>query len=72
MELSKRFDENGIADPAELARKLESFAKDQRALAENVLVLMQTKSKFEGGEDHTACSYGKWLTTFSTDNKALG
>jgi methyl-accepting chemotaxis protein len=71
MEFCKQFDENGIADPVDLARKLESFAKDHRALNENVLVMMQSKKSFEGGEDHTACNCGKWMPTFSSDNKEL-
>ncbi|NLS91876.1 MAG: hypothetical protein GXX96_06805 [Planctomycetaceae bacterium] len=71
MELCKQLDENGIADPVDLARKLESFAKDHRELAENVLVMIQSKEPFDGGEDYTACACGKWMPTFSTDNQEL-
>ncbi len=71
MEFCKQLDEKSIADPVDLARKLESFAKDHRELAENVLVTIQSKQPFEGGEDHTACACGKWMPTFSTDNQEL-
>ena len=71
MKMCDEFDEFGIADPTELARKLESYAKDHRVLGEKLLLAMQTGASFEGGEDHATCHCGEWLPTFSTENKAL-
>ena len=71
MKLCDQLDDLGIAEPTELARKLEGFAKDHRVVSEKLLLAMQTGNSFHGGEDHTLCHCGKWLPTFSTDNKAL-
>ncbi|MBK9129045.1 MAG: MCP four helix bundle domain-containing protein [Phycisphaerales bacterium] len=72
LEICHRFDKNGIADPAELAKLLERFTKDHHVLAKKVLHrLFLEDSAFEGGEDHTACNAGKWLPTFSSNNPQL-
>ena len=71
MTLYNEFEKNGIADPTELARKLESYAKDHHTLSEKALLAIQTNATFEGGEDHALCRCGKWLSTFSSDNEML-
>ena len=72
MQMCKHFDENGIADPTELVRQFERFAKDHYALALKVQHLLHLENAaFDGGDDHTACNMGKWLPTFKTDNTQL-
>ena len=71
LELFAESDRSGIPDPLYIARRIESFMKDHHALAENTLLLIQTKKTFEGGEDHATCNFGRWLTTFETDSDAL-
>ncbi len=72
VELCRHVDENGIADPAELAGKIERFSKDHFALVQRVLHLLHMENaSFEGGDDHNTCNAGKWLPTFKTDNPKL-
>jgi len=71
-EMSQQFDRMGIADPMELGRQLERFAKDHYILVQRVLHLLHmTDASFEGGDDHTACNFGRWMPTFKTDNQEL-
>jgi methyl-accepting chemotaxis protein len=69
MELAEKFDRNGVSDPAELSRQIERFTKDHYIVVSHVNDLMSQGTRFEGGEDHTACNAGRWLPNFKTDNQ---
>ncbi|MFH2064357.1 MAG: methyl-accepting chemotaxis protein [Pseudomonadota bacterium] len=69
MELARKVDQNGIADPAELARQIERFTKDHYIVVSHINDLMSQGARFEGGEDHTICNAGRWLPGFKTDNQ---
>ncbi|MEJ5347739.1 MAG: methyl-accepting chemotaxis protein [Desulfosoma sp.] len=71
LEMSKRFDALGIKDPDELKSKISMFTADHLNLEARVLDMILTGKSFQGGEDHTACRFGKWLTQFSTQNPEL-
>ncbi|GAB6057735.1 methyl-accepting chemotaxis protein [Desulfonatronum parangueonense] len=71
MDLSREFDALGIADPIEVSRQIERFMKDHYILIQDVLHLVYRDMAFIGGEDPTACNFGRWLPTFSTDNQEL-
>ena len=71
METMQQWEKLGMSDPTALGRKLESFTKDHYLLAESALRVMSLNQTFEGGEDHTACNFGKWTAAFKTDNPAL-
>jgi len=68
VKMCRQIDTNGIADPIDLSRRLESFTKDHYKLSERILRALQTKELFEGGEDHSACACGKWMPTFTSAN----
>lgn len=71
IELAKRFDAIGIADPEELLIKLQQFRGDHHQLESKVLMMLVTGKSFEGGEDHTACNFGKWLGHITSQNPEL-
>jgi methyl-accepting chemotaxis protein len=72
VEMTKHVDSLGIADPMALGRQIEQFTKDHYLLVQRVLHLLHMKqSVFAGGDDHTACNAGKWLSSFKTDNETL-
>ena len=71
VEMCKRYDDIGIADPTELARQLERFTKDHYIAVQRVRDLLEDKTEFEGGDDHRACNAGQWMPTFKTDNVQL-
>jgi hypothetical protein len=69
LELSREFDRNGIAYPAELARRLEQFTKDHYIVVNRTRDLLDDpRAHFEGGDDHTACNAGRYMPTFQTTN----
>jgi methyl-accepting chemotaxis protein len=72
VELSRQFDRNGIADPADLTRRLEQFTKDHYILVHRVRdLLANVNARFDGGDDHTACNAGRYFPTFQTENQTL-
>ena len=71
IELAKRFDAIGIADPEQLQMELQQFRGDHYKLESQVLMMLVTGKSFDGGEDHTACNFGKWLGRFSSQNPEL-
>ena len=70
VEMFRQFDQLDVPDPMRLVGNLESAIKDHHKLAEDTLLLILTKESFEGGTDHTACNFGRWLAGFSTNNDA--
>lgn len=71
LELAKKFEAMDLGDPMELARNLETFRGDHYKLASDVLVMLNRGSRFEGGEDHQSCNFGKWMASFATTNPEL-
>jgi methyl-accepting chemotaxis protein len=72
LEMGQQFERAGIVDPEALALTIEQLTKDHYIVAQKVLLLLRGKENtFAGGDDHTACNAGKWLSTFQTDNPAL-
>ena len=71
MELSKKVDRFGLADPGDLARLLEKFRKDHVILEKKVTDLINGGVQLSGGDDPTACNAGKWVLSFKTGNETL-
>ena len=71
VEMSKRLDATGILDPNLLKLTIQTFIGDHYALEARTMDLVYAGHAFEGGEDHTACRYGKWLATYKTENPKL-
>lgn len=68
---SRKLDEVDIANPDRLLSFIERFIGDHHRLESQIGALILDKQQFSGGEDHTACNYGKWLATFSTTNPKI-
>lgn len=71
VESGQEFDRLGIADPVEVARQIEQFMKDHYILVEQVLHMVYHGQEFDGGDDPSACNFGRWLPTFETRNQEL-
>ncbi|MFZ5952558.1 MAG: methyl-accepting chemotaxis protein [Candidatus Rifleibacteriota bacterium] len=61
----------GIQNPVKLERDLQRFRYDHLSLEMQALDLLNSQKELTGGEDHTACNFGKWLPTFTTKNEDL-
>jgi methyl-accepting chemotaxis protein len=71
LEMAKRFDALGIVDPDDLKLNIATFQGDHYALEARVMDLVYAGKTFEGGEDHTACRFGTWLSQLQTENAEL-
>jgi len=69
--LCKEEDKIGIENPTALRATLEKCRGDHYKLKSAVLAMILTKTPFDGGEDATQCTFGKWMATFSTENPEL-
>ncbi len=65
--LAKEFDAIDIGDPPALQRDIQQFRGDHHKLVLGTLEAIEGK-ELKGGDDPTACNFGKWLVTFSTTN----
>jgi len=71
VEACRRFDGRGLPNPESTCKDLERFRGDHYRLGERVLQMLHTRETFEGGEDHTTCACGQWLSKFQSSNGEL-
>jgi methyl-accepting chemotaxis protein len=71
VELSKRLDALDLGNPYEFLSRIEGFQSDHHRLLSQTLRMLQIGRSFDGGDDHAACRFGKWLATFKTSNPDL-
>jgi methyl-accepting chemotaxis protein len=68
LELHRELDRIVILNPDELLSNLQRFRGDHYALEVQVGNMLLTGQTFEGGDDASACAFGRWLSTFTTNN----
>lgn len=71
MEMSRKYDEVGIRNPNAVKTALETARGDHYVLMTKVQQMVLDQELFEGGEDHTACAFGKWVAAFDDDSKTM-
>jgi len=71
LEYAKEFEKYDLKNPAELQRDMRQFIGDHYKVCSAVRDYIITGKEFEGGDDHTACNFGKWLSTFNTKNSEI-
>ncbi|HPG30745.1 MAG TPA: methyl-accepting chemotaxis protein [bacterium] len=71
MDLNNQLIEMDMLNPMEISRNIEKFTKDHYKLFSEMMDAIETRTVFEGGDDHTLCNFGKWLPTFTTKNKIV-
>jgi methyl-accepting chemotaxis protein len=69
--LAKQLEESDLLKPDELQGELQLFIGDHYKVEVKLLELIMGGKQFEGGDDPTACNFGKWLAKFKTENKVL-
>lgn len=68
---SKELDKTGILNPASMVQKLDAFRGDHYRLMNKTLELIVNKAMFDGGEDATACAFGKWKAMLKVENPII-
>ena len=69
--LHRELDRIGILNPNEFLANIQLFRGDHYALQVQVANLLLTEDAFTGGEDPTACNFGRWLRNFQTENQTI-
>jgi len=60
-----------ILNPPALQRDLQQFIGDHYKLNMTILDHVETGEECQGGDDPTACNFGKWLAKFESTNPEL-
>jgi len=60
-----------ILNPSDLQRDLQQFIGDHYKLTLAVMNHVETGAECKGGDDPTACNYGKWMAKFESVNPEL-
>ncbi len=71
VEMAREIDETDILNPDQLESRLIGFTRDHHLLMENTLNLLLTGETFAGGDDPTACAFGRWLVGYETENEEV-
>jgi len=71
VEIIKKLEATGIRNPEQLQRDIYRFRSDHLEVELKVKNLLESNEAFSGGDDHTACNFGRWLATFSTTNQDI-
>jgi methyl-accepting chemotaxis protein len=71
VELSRELQKLDILDPNTYMGDLQLFRGDHYQLATRVGELLLVDKAFEGGDDPTACNFGKWMAGYETTNPKL-
>ncbi|MGA2499575.1 MAG: methyl-accepting chemotaxis protein [Tepidisphaeraceae bacterium] len=69
--INGEFDALGVTHPAVLQRDVQQFTADHYKGTLNILQHVQKGEECRGGDDPTACNYGKWVATFESTNPEL-
>ena len=59
--MSQEFDKMQMGNPLKIKIQAEIARAGHFGVCRNTLEMLDTKKVFEGGDDHTACTFGKWL-----------
>ena len=71
MQLSQEFKKINIFNPYKMGEQLGIAESGLNKLRSNIADLVFEKAQFEGGEDHTQCSFGKWVNSYKTENATV-
>ncbi|MEW5773021.1 MAG: methyl-accepting chemotaxis protein [Thermodesulfobacteriota bacterium] len=71
LEISRKIQETDILNPEDYLAQLMLFRGDHYALESKVGELLLLGKTFEGGDDPSACNFGKWLAKYSTRNSKI-
>ncbi len=69
--LHAEFDRIGILQTDELIGDLQRFRGDHYAIEMQIANLLLNDEAFDGGDDHRACAFGRWMAEFTTENQVV-
>jgi methyl-accepting chemotaxis protein len=69
--INREIDRVGILNPERLVSNLQTFRGDHYNVEMRVVEMVYFGEDFQGGDDATACNFGRWLTTLQYENPEL-
>ncbi|SDM94403.1 methyl-accepting chemotaxis protein, partial [Geoalkalibacter ferrihydriticus] len=69
--MSRELEATGVLNPVRLRAELQQFRGDHHELMGRVMTMIRDGQPFRGGDDHTACNFGRWMAGFQTDNRQI-
>ncbi|MEE4639257.1 MAG: MCP four helix bundle domain-containing protein, partial [Wenzhouxiangella sp.] len=67
----QEFLDHGLMQPMAVNRDLERFMKAHAELQSRILEAIRLMEPINGGDDPTACNFGRWLPDFRTSNQQI-
>ncbi|MCC6698237.1 MAG: MCP four helix bundle domain-containing protein [Candidatus Hydrogenedentes bacterium] len=67
----RELDATGIPDPPVIERNIQQFRGDHHKLEMAATKLALTGAELTGGDDASACNFGKWLASYETNNPVI-
>ena len=71
LSLCEGLDKTDILNPMALRARIEAFKSDHFELMEKTLLMILTGKVFSGGDKASECPFGKWMSTFKSNNPEL-
>lgn len=71
LQMSREIEDTDILNPAEYVGNFAGFIGDHHELMGRVTNYILTGEDFPGGDDPTACNFGRWLADYQTTNPEL-
>ena len=71
LDQSRAIEQTTILNPDEYTGRFSGFIGDHHELMGRVTNYMLTGEAFSGGEDPTACNFGRWLSGYRTTNPEI-
>jgi len=71
VKLARQFDSTDIANPPAFQRDIHQFIGDHYRLHAKLINHIEKGNECSGGDDHTACNFGKWMATLQTNNPGV-
>ncbi|WP_305043379.1 methyl-accepting chemotaxis protein, partial [Geoalkalibacter sp.] len=69
--MARELEGTGVLNPVQLRADLQQFRADHHQLMGRVMTMLREGKVFDGGTDHTACNFGRWLARFQSDNPLI-
>ena len=71
LRMARDLEATGVLNPVQLRADLQRFRGDHHQLMGQVMTMLREGRVFDGGTDHTACNFGRWLASFHSDNPQI-
>src|SRR5690606_12672782 len=69
--MMREIESSGIIDTAEFKFQIRGFMYDHLRLVSDVQDLLMRGRSFDGGDNHQACNFGRWMAGMTIENPTI-